>query len=238
MAKCSDRSHFVAYYRVSTDRQGRSGLGLDAQREAVHNFLGQRPHTLVAELVEVESGRNADRPQLAEAFALCRVHHATLIIAKLDRLARSVAFVSNILDSGVDFVAADFPEANRLTIHILSAVAEHEARMISERTKAALSAARARGVVLGGNRGNLPAVAAKGALASAKVRSQRAAERARDLAPVITHLRDAGQSFAAIATELEQRGIPAARGGTWTGQKVSRFLQRVAIQCGAPAKTG
>lgn len=228
MAKCSDRSQFVAYYRVSTDRQGRSGLGLDAQREAVHNFLGQRPHTLIEELVEVESGRNADRPQLAEAFALCRLHRATLIIAKLDRLARSVAFVSNILDSGVDFVAADFPEANRLTIHILSAVAEHEARMISERTKAALSAARARGIILGGDRGNLPGVAAKGALASAKVRSQRAAERARDLMPVITHLRDAGHSFAAVATELEQRGIPAARGGIWTGQKVSRLVHRVA----------
>lgn len=93
MAKCWDKSQFVAYYRVSTGRQGRSGLGLEAQREAVHNFLGQRPHTLIAEMVEVESGRNADRPQLAEAFALCRLHRATLIIAKLDRLARSVAFV-------------------------------------------------------------------------------------------------------------------------------------------------
>lgn len=228
MAKCWDRSQFVAYYRVSTDRQGRSGLGLEAQREAVHNFLGQRPHTLIAEMVEVESGRNADRPQLAEAFALCRLHRATLIIAKLDRLARSVAFVSNILESGVDFVAADFPEANRLTIHILSAVAEHEARMISERTKAALSAARARGVRLGGNRGNLPRVAALGAQISAKVRAQRAAERANDIAPLITSLRHAGRSYEAIAAELEQRGIPTAKGGLWTGQKVSRLMKRVA----------
>lgn len=227
MAKCWDKSQFVAYYRVSTDRQGRSGLGLEAQREAVHNFLGQRPHTLIAEMVEVESGRNADRPQLAEAFALCRLHRATLIIAKLDRLARSVAFVSNILESGVDFVAADFPEANRLTIHILSAVAEHEARMISERTKAALGAARARGVTLGGDRGNLPSVAALGAQISAKVRAQRAAERASDLAPLITNLRRAGRSYEAIAAELEHRGIPSARGGLWTGQKVSRLLRRV-----------
>lgn len=228
MAKCWDKSQFVAYYRVSTDRQGRSGLGLEAQREAVHNFLDQRPHTLITEMVEVESGRNADRPQLAEAFALCRLHRATLIIAKLDRLARSVAFVSNILESGVDFVAADFPEANRLTIHILAAVAEHEARMISERTRAALSAARARGVILGGDRGNLPRVAALGAQISAKVRSQRAAERARDLMPVVTQMRDAGYTFTAIAAELDQRGIPAARGGIWTAQKVSRLLQRVA----------
>lgn len=227
MAKCWDKSQFVAYYRVSTNRQGRSGLGLEAQREAVHNFLGQRPHTLIAEMVEVESGRNADRPQLAEAFALCRLHRATLIIAKLDRLARSVAFVSNILESGVDFVAADFPEANRLTIHILSAVAEHEARMISERTKAALGAARARGVTLGGDRGNLPSVAALGAQISAKVRAQRAAERASDLAPLITNLRSAGQSYEAIAAELEHRGIPSARGGLWTGQKVSRLMRRV-----------
>lgn len=228
MSECWDNKRFVAYYRVSTDRQGRSGLGLDAQRAAVHKFLDQRPHQLISERVEIESGRNADRPELAEAFSECRVHHATLIIAKLDRLARSVAFVSNILESGVDFVAADFPEANRLTIHILSAVAEHEARMISERTKAALRAAKARGVVLGGDRGNLPAVATKGARASAEVRSRRAFERARDLAPMITAMREAGQSFNAIAAELMWLGIQTARGGKWTGQKVSRLVQRVA----------
>ncbi|NIJ08243.1 DNA invertase Pin-like site-specific DNA recombinase [Sphingomonas vulcanisoli] len=226
MAECLDRKGFIGYYRVSTDRQGRSGLGLDAQREAVHNFLAERSHTLIAEKIEVESGRNADRPELAKAFALCRLHRATLIIAKLDRLARSVAFVSNILESGVDFIAADFPEANRLTIHILSAVAEHEARMISERTKAALKAAKARGVVLGGDRGNLPTVAARGARASAAVRSQKAAERARDLAPLICSLRDEGRSFEVIAGELRDRGISAARGGLWTGQKVSRLMRR------------
>jgi DNA invertase Pin-like site-specific DNA recombinase len=181
---------------------------------------------LISERVEVESGRNADRPELAEAFSDCRVHHATLIIAKLDRLARSVAFVSNILESGVDFVAADFPEANKLTIHILSAVAEHEARMISERTRAALRAAKARGIVLGGDRGNLPAVAARGAQASAQVRSRRAIERARDLAPTITALREAGHTFEAIAAELQRMGITTARGGKWTGQIVSRMAQR------------
>ncbi|BBD98957.1 resolvase [Sphingobium amiense] len=199
---------------------------MEAQQEAVHKFLSQRPHTLIAEKIEVESGRNADRPELAKAFGLCRLHRATLIIAKLDRLARSVAFVSNILESGVDFVAADFPEANRLTIHILSAVAEHEARMISDRTKAALKAAKARGVVLGGDRGNLPSVAARGAQASAVARSRQADERAQDVAPLIMSLRDAGKNFEDIAIELQGREIPTARGGVWTGQKVSRLMRR------------
>lgn len=228
MAECSDRKRYVAYYRVSTDRQGRSGLGLDAQRAAVHKFLEQRPHTLVSERVEVESGRNADRPELIEAFAQCRLHRATLIIAKLDRLARSVAFISNILESGVDFVAADFPEANRLTIHILSAVAEHEAQAISDRTKAALKAVQARGVILGGDRGNLPAVAAQGAQISAQVRSRKADERARDLIPAIATMRKAGRSFEAIAIEFERCGIATARGGKWTGRTVSRLVHRVA----------
>lgn len=228
MAECSSRKKFAAYYRVSTDRQGRSGLGLEAQREAVQNFLVQRRHVLISERIEVESGRNADRPELAEALAECRLHRATLIIAKLDRLARSVAFISNILESGVDFVAADFPEANRLTIHILAAVAEHEARMISDRTRAALAAARARGIVLGGDRGNLPAVAGIGAHASARVRSRQADDRARDLSPMIAALRNSGKTYAEVATELERRGVPSARGGIWTAQKVARIMQRVA----------
>jgi hypothetical protein len=132
------QGRFVAYYRVSTDRQGRSGLGLEAQREAVRSYLDGGSWQLVEEVVEVESGKRNDRPKLAEALKLCRLHQATLIIAKLDRLARNVAFVSNLMESGVDFVAVDFPQANRLTVHILAAVAEHEAAMISQRTKAAL----------------------------------------------------------------------------------------------------
>jgi DNA invertase Pin-like site-specific DNA recombinase len=149
---------FVAYYRVSTARQGRSGLGLAAQQAAVHEHLNGGKWRIVAEFTEVESGKRADnRPKLAEALAACRVHGATLIIAKLDRLARNVAFVSNLMEAGVDFEAVDFPAANRLTVHILAAVAEHEARMISERTKAALAAAKRRGVKLGGIRnGHVP----------------------------------------------------------------------------------
>src|SRR5207248_11540648 len=140
---------FVAYYRVSTDRQGKSGLGLDAQREAVTSYLNGGSWQLVQEFVEVESGKRADRPQLAAALAACRKHKAKLVIAKLDRLSRNLPFVATLMESGVEFVAVDNPHANKLTIHILAAVAQHEREMISERTKAALAAARARGTQLG-----------------------------------------------------------------------------------------
>jgi DNA invertase Pin-like site-specific DNA recombinase len=146
--------NFVAYYRVSTERQGRSGLGLEAQQKAVRDHLNGGDWKLVGEFTEVESGKRSDRPKLAEALKACRVRGATLIIAKLDRLARNVHFVSGLMESGVEFTAVDFPQANRLAVHILAAVAEHEAKMISERTKAALAAAKARGVKLGGFRKN------------------------------------------------------------------------------------
>jgi len=129
-------AHFVAYYRVSTDKQGRSGLGLEAQRAAVAAHVAGTYGTVATEFVEVESERKRDRPQLAAALAAARVHRAVLVIAKLDRLARNVHFVSGLMESGVEFVAADMPTVNRLTVHILAAVAEEEARMISARTKA------------------------------------------------------------------------------------------------------
>src|ERR1700735_4834305 len=146
---------FVAYYRVSTAKQGASGLGLESQKESVRSYLNGGRWKMVDEVTEIESGKRNDRPALARALALCRVHNATLVIAKLDRLARNVNFISNLMEAGVEFTAVDFPQANRLTIHILAAVAEHEAVMISLRTKAALAAAKARGVVLGGDRGNI-----------------------------------------------------------------------------------
>src|SRR5271168_1613901 len=152
---------FISYLRVSTARQGASGLGLEAQREAVRNYLNGGRWTLVQEVVEVESGKRNDRPAIAEALRLCRLHRATLIIAKLDRLARNVHFISSLMESGVEFVAVDFPQANRLTVHILAAVAEHEAKAISERTKVALAAAKARGVRLGGDRGALDRMGAR-----------------------------------------------------------------------------
>jgi DNA invertase Pin-like site-specific DNA recombinase len=141
---------FVAYYRVSTDKQGQSGLGLDGQRQAVMNYLNGGPWRLVAEHTEVESGKRNARPELQKALAACRRHKAKLCIAKLDRLSRNLAFIATLMDSGVEFVATDNPHANKLTIHILAAVAEHEREAISQRTKAALAAAKARGKKLGG----------------------------------------------------------------------------------------
>jgi DNA invertase Pin-like site-specific DNA recombinase len=220
---------FVAYYRVSTVKQGISGLGLEAQQEAVRTHLNGGKWKMVSEVTEVESGKRKDRPALAEALALCRIHGATLIIAKLDRLARNVHFISSLMEAGVEFVAVDFPQANRLTIHILAAVAEHEAEMISQRTKAALAAAKARGVVLGGDRGNIASEARKGAKASREVRSAVAEKRAADLLPVIRHIQGAGaSSLRDIAAELNEKGIPTPRGGDWSAVQVSRVLSRAA----------
>jgi DNA invertase Pin-like site-specific DNA recombinase len=140
---------FISYYRVSTAQQGASGLGLEAQREAVARHVAAARGIIVDEFQEIESGKKNDRPQIAAALAACRLRRATLVIAKLDRLARNVFFISSLMESGVDFVACDNPHATRLTIHILAAVAEHEREMISARTKAALAAAKARGVKLG-----------------------------------------------------------------------------------------
>jgi DNA invertase Pin-like site-specific DNA recombinase len=218
---------FIAYYRVSTARQGASGLGLEAQQEAVRAHLNGGNWQLVAEVVEVESGKRNDRPKLAEALRLCRMHGATLIIAKLDRLARNVAFISNLMESRVEFTAVDFPQANRLTVHILAAVAEHEAAMISARTKAALAAAKARGTKLGGDRGGFGIVRNLGNAASAAVRSKASSDRARDLAPVIRELQGTGASLRQVAAELNARQIPTARGGAWSAVQVQRVMARV-----------
>src|SRR5262249_15598894 len=144
------RGKFISYLRVSIDRQGECGYGIDAQRKAVTDFLDGGSWQLLGEYVEVESGKRNDRPELAKALAACQKHKATLVIAKLDRHARNVAFIANLMDGKIDFVCCDMPEATRLTIHVLAAVAEHEREMIAERTKAGLRAAKARGVVLGG----------------------------------------------------------------------------------------
>lgn len=235
---------FIAYYRVSTERQGKSGLGLEAQQEAVRSYLNGGAWALVSEVIEVESGKRNDRPKLAEALKLCRLHKATLIIAKLDRLARNVHFVSSLMESGVEFTAVDFPKANRLTIHILAAVAEHEAEAISVRTKAALAqkqvwyaglsdtdkadlASRGKAVSLGGDRGNIHQIRASGTAVSVAVRARKADSRADDVSPVIRELQASGASLRAVATELNRRGIETARGGPWSATQVSRVLGRI-----------
>lgn len=207
---------FVAYLRVFTNRQGQSGLGLEAQRAAVASFVGGRGE-LIAEFVEVESGRKNDRPQLAAALNLCRRKRAMLVIAKLDRLARSVAFVSGLMESGAEFVAVDMPEANRLTIHILAAVAEHEREAISMRTRVALAAAKARGTPLGNPR---PESAKASAAASKKAAIFRAG-----VAPLIRSLRDEGRTLRGVAEELNNRSVKTARGGRWQAGTVSLVLQ-------------
>lgn len=222
---------FVAYYRVSTERQGRSGLGLDAQKRAVADFLNGGRWELVAEFTEVESGRRADRVALQHALAACRLHGATLVVAKLDRLSRNAAFLLTLRDSGARFVAADMPDANHLTVGILALVAQHEAEAISARTKAALAAAKARGTPLGAHNPKCRpldgAARASGTAESAATRRVIAEQRARDLAPTVAELRAAGaKSLRALARGLNERRIPAPRQGLWTAAQVSRVLCR------------
>jgi DNA invertase Pin-like site-specific DNA recombinase len=217
----------VAYYRVSTVRQGRSGLGLEAQKQAVTDFLNGGDWKIVGEFTEVESGKKADRPQLEKALALCRLHGAKLVIAKLDRLSRNAHFLLGLQDSGVNFVAADMPNANQLTVGIMAVVAQDEAARISQRTKAALAAAKKRGTKLGGFRGVVPNARAR--RLSAEALRERAEARASDLKPIIEELQAAGAtSLRAIAAKLNERGIPTARGdGEWSAVQVSRVLDRV-----------
>ena len=216
---------FVAYYRVSTAKQGASGLGLEAQRESVRQYLNGGRWQMIEEVTEIESGKRNDRPALADALRLCRLHGATLIIAKLDRLARNVHFISTLMETKVDFTAVDFPQANRLTIHILAAVAEHEAVMISQRTKAALAAAKARGVTLGGNRGKLASVAALGTRASAAMRRGKAEKRKADVLPAIEAARASGaHTLREVAALLNSKGIAAPNGGQWHANSVRRIV--------------
>jgi len=218
---------FVSYLRVSTAKQGASGLGLEAQRKAVDDYLNGGRWTVLQEIVEVESGKDDDRPKLAEAMALCRLHNAVLVIAKLDRLSRDVHFLTGLQRAGVRFVAADMPEANEMVVQIMAVVAQAERKMISARTKAALQAAKARGTVLGGFRGYVPSAA--DVQAATDARKARAAARGTDLAPVIAALRSDGVTSATgLARALTERGIPTARGGsTWTAVQVQRVVATI-----------
>lgn len=214
---------FVAYYRVSTQQQGRSGLGLEAQRAAVERHCkGEQP---VAEYTDIESGAKNDRPQLQAALAHARVTGSTLVVAKLDRLSRNVAFLATLQDSGIKFVCADMPEANELTIHVLAAVAQAERKMISTRVKEALAAAKARGRKLGGDRGNLASVSRVGHQRSIQVRQERAQARLADLQPHLDAARAEGHtSLRTVAAYLNARHIKTAQGKAWNAASVRRII--------------
>lgn len=219
----------VAYYRVSTKGQGHSGLGLEAQQQAVAALCQQRGWEITAEFTEVESGKRDDRPQLTAALKRAKVTGARLVIAKLDRLSRNVGFLAALQESGAKFTAADMPEADEFTIHILAAVAQRERKLASDRTKAALAAAKARGVKLG-NPNGAAAIrrAGKGTTAALEAVRHNASERAADYAETIADVRAAGAiSLAAIAKELNARGIVTPRGGKWHASSVRNLLQRV-----------
>lgn len=209
---------YVAYCRVSTERQGRSGLGLGAQQAAIAAHLGPNDRLIEPIYVEVESGRKKDRPELTKALKRCRETGATLIVAKLDRLARNLLFIANLLESGVEFVAADLPTMNRLTLQILAAVAEEEARAISERTKAALAAAKARGAKLGGNRGFVPTTPppqALGTKAAAEARAKKAIQFRQSVRPQVEALAEPGMSLRGLAKKLNEAGLKGPTGKPW-----------------------
>lgn len=220
----------VAYERVSTARQGQSGLGLEAQRQVIGAFAASRGAEVLARFTEVESGRNNSRPELAKALHLAKVTGATLVIAKLDRLSRNAAFLLALRDSGVRFLACDMPEANDLTVGIMALVAEAERKAISKRTKEALAVAKARGVRLGNPNGAAALRrAGKGGAALREAVTANAEAFARDLEPVLADIRAQGHtSLRAIAAELTARGIRTRRGGTWGIGNVKAVLARLA----------
>lgn len=220
---------YVAYYRVSTEKQGRSGLGLSAQQEAVERYVRSVGGNIEVSFTEIESGKRNDRPELKKALAFARMTGAALVIAKLDRLARNVAFISSLMESKVEFVAVDMPYANKLTIHILAAMAEYEREAISRRTKDALAAAKRRGILLGKN--NLTADGqAKGAAAAADVRRKKADKRSAELYEYIRTEVESGGSYEHIARLLNSTALktPGGKQKQWQATTVKRVVERTA----------
>lgn len=211
-------SKYVAYYRVSTERQGQSGLGLEAQQTAVKQYADGIIHSFT----EIESGKNDDRPQLQAAIAMCKATGAALLIAKIDRLSRQAAFLLTLRDSGVQIVAADMPHAGTLEFGIRAVVAQHEREEISRRTKAALQAAKARGVKLGSPN---PAAGSAAGIASIQASADQFAQR---ILPIIADIERSGcTSLRAIAAALTARGVQTARGGhKWGASQVANLMQR------------
>lgn len=218
------QGRFVAYYRVSTARQGQSGLGLDAQREAVARYLNGGAWELVEEFTETETGKGVDalakRPQLRAALELSKRQGATLIIAKLDRLARNVAFIAGMMESRVKFVACDMPDANELTVHVMAAFAEHEAKRIGERTREALAAAKARGVRLG-------VAGPENLKPNLEARQQSADAFANKLAGLVIGFRARGLTQRSMVSELNLLGIKTPNGGSWHRGQLCRLLERI-----------
>jgi DNA invertase Pin-like site-specific DNA recombinase len=221
---------FISYLRVSTAKQGINGHGIRAQRQAIENYLNGGGWELLGEYVEQESGRKNDRPQLDAALEHCRLTGATLVIAKLDRLSRNAAFLLQLQDAGVKFVAADNPQANNLTVGLLAVIAQDEAQRISERTKAGLQAARAKGVKLGNPNGAAHLGSKHQHLAAAAVKGH-AQDFAAALAPTVQAIQEQGHtSLSAIARELNARSIKTARGGKWHASTVKNLLNRIQPQ--------
>ena len=225
---------YVAYARVSTKVQGRSGLGIEGQCSAVRDFVLSAGGSLIREYVEIESGRAPARPELAKALRHAKRAGAILIVAKIDRLARNVHFLSGLLESGVDFVVCDNPAANRFTIHVLAAVAEHEASQISDRTRAALAAAKRRGVKLGsarpdhwsGREGSRAEGQRKATASAAVAKRERARQAYSDLAPFIRERSESGTSLQQIADALNAEGHTTRTGSAFGKVQVKRILDR------------
>jgi DNA invertase Pin-like site-specific DNA recombinase len=211
---------FISYLRVSTDKQGRDGNGMAAQRKAVEDYLNGGRSKLMGEFIEVESGKRSDRPELTKAIAACKKHKARLVIAKLDRLSRDVAFIADLMKR-VDFLCCDRPNTKPFELHIYAALAQEERRMISERTKAGLQAAKERGVQLGG-----PNLAEMNT-----ARQQAAVSRTQAIAPVLSEV--AHLSARAAAAELNCRQIPTPTGVSWSSQTVIRARLRLSGVYGA-----
>jgi DNA invertase Pin-like site-specific DNA recombinase len=219
---------FVSYLRVSTQRQGRSGLGLEAQREAVREYLDSKKGKPIAEFVEVESGKNDDRPKLKAALHRAKVTGATLIVAKLDRLSRDMAFLAHLQKGGVKLAFCDIPDANELTIGMFALIAQHERKLISDRTKNALAAAKKRGVKLGNPNGADAFGDISNDAAVARIKAK-AHEFAEDILPIIADIRAQGvTTLEGIADELNARDIETARGGKWYPASVRNVLMRTA----------
>jgi DNA invertase Pin-like site-specific DNA recombinase len=216
---------YVAYCRVSTEKQGKSGLGLEAQQAAIQAFLRPGDELIQPPYVEIESGKRSDRPKLQEAIERCRKTGATLLIAKLDRLSRDAHFLLGLQKAGVRFVAADMPSANELMVGMMALFAQEERRLISERTKAALKAAKARGQKLGGDRGYRPATPPDHTKAS-EGRIRKADHKAHAILPVIKRIQREADSLKGIADRLNEMGHTGPRGGAWTATAVKRALAR------------